>query len=88
MPIPEKTINVAGRSVVVEAVQELTPDGITILRVTARTGTTSYTGVQTVSPNPNLTVAQMQKDLDDFRQKIAEEAAGREVTRTLAALLK
>lgn len=97
MSIPNKTIQVGDLTVKTFCVVEPQQNGTTCIRVKATIGTTSHEAVLTIGAKSgptftNLTTeqikAQMQSDLNIFREKVAQAIALKEQSRLLANELK
>ena len=89
MPIQDKTITARGLTVLVFTEYDRLADGTSRFRATATIGDTVLQSVLVVHPNPDIdpTLERMQDNLDDFRDRLATEAAVREKARIFAEQL-
>lgn len=80
-------LNSGTRTVEVGTSQIADANGNLIFEVGALCGSSVSSGRKTFQPNANITQAQLQAELDSFRQQIADEAAGKENLKALAELV-
>jgi len=86
--VSDKPIVTGGKTVTVSGTIETTASGVSRFKATATVGQTVCQSVLTFHPNKDISLVQLQKDLDSFRQRLADEAAAKENVRGLLAQLK
>lgn len=79
----KKELHIHGRMVAVTVERHQEGEAAAALKLTACCGATTRSGVLTVMPVAARTSSQLQRDIDDFAQRLAEEAAGHETSRVL-----
>ena len=83
MKMPER-VEIEGQQVEIEIHETARQaDHAHAVHIVARAGETERSGKLTLHPHPGRTAEHLQNDIKEFAQRLAEEAAGHERSRTL-----